>query len=315
MNSGMKSHASPDRAGQAAESPPADYGSHPGTGDWKTFPADGLETIHLSASHWAEKLRGVDKPWLCWHVNRRWCLLQQRVIQEFGWTPVVGGDPRFGEPILLPGSVYVDFNELFRYPIMLPLFPLEFVFLFADRLAFMHSDLLCRLRVMEGVVHVFEGLRDGEMAAPYTTGGRRYLLQRKRHVYWDLMTCTTRGASESQFRFGSGWWKHFAYHPNCPDDRERGRRAGYYYDFGAGIAFWKRKCGGAVIDLELKPLKEGHCTAIGNKDYKYIGTVRNRALDREIDLNYPLGEVATRFGLEKYLDEVDEYLNDSGMST
>lgn len=299
---------------QPADRVMVDYGDHPGAGDWRTFSKEGMATLWHSTRSWANQLKGVAKPWLCWHVSARWCLLQQRVIQEFGWVPIVSGDPRYGEPAVLPGSLSINFNEFFQYPMMLPLFPLEFAFKFTARLAFMHSDLLCRMQVMEDSVRMFEKLVDGEMAAPYLIPGRRHLLNFKRHRYWDLLTCTTRGASESQFKLGAGWWKHFADHPNCPGERERRRRSAYYYDFGSGVAFWKRKLGGTVIDLRLKPIEEGHCTSIGKSDYKYVGTVRSRLLNQELDLNYSLEDVAARLGLRRHLAFIDDFLNDTRAS-
>lgn len=99
-----------------------------GKGNWAGFPVP-LEKIHEAAAEWSSALGGVERPWLCWNVSDRWCALQQRLIQEVGWTPVIGFDPRCGAPkTVLPGSIVIDFNARFGFPVMWPHFPLEFAF-------------------------------------------------------------------------------------------------------------------------------------------------------------------------------------------
>src|SRR5689334_20035557 len=58
-----------------------------GHGNWEHYklPLDG---IYAAAAEWKKALEGVEKPWLCWNVSPRWCVLQQRLVQEVGWTPV-----------------------------------------------------------------------------------------------------------------------------------------------------------------------------------------------------------------------------------
>ena len=172
--------------------------SQAGKGNWDKFSIP-IENIYEVAAEWKQKLIGVERPWLCWNVSDRWCTLQQKLIQEIGWTPVIGFDPRCGPPTPLPGSVVIDFNAHFGFEVMWPHFPLEFAFLFADRLAFWHADLLCRLEVMHSLKRTFEGLVEGEMAAVPNFGGRRNYLRRRHHRYWELVGCTTRSASKSQF--------------------------------------------------------------------------------------------------------------------
>lgn len=76
-----------------------------GTGHWRYWdrPED---DIRRAAESWASDIRGVAKPWLCWNMNDRWCLLQQKLILEQGWTPVVGWDPNCGAATsrLAPGA-------------------------------------------------------------------------------------------------------------------------------------------------------------------------------------------------------------------
>src|ERR1700678_4054910 len=102
-----------------------------GTGDWKAYSLP-LERIYEAAADWKHRLADVAKPWLCWNVSHRWSYVQQRLVQHVGWTPVVGFDPRVGPPLLAPGAVVIDFNASFQFPVMWPMFPLEFAFLFAE---------------------------------------------------------------------------------------------------------------------------------------------------------------------------------------
>lgn len=274
-----------------------------GTGNWRVFDIP-LEQVHKAAQDWAAQLRGIDKPWLCWNVSDRWCLLQQRLVLEAGWTPLVGFDPRVGAPPLAPGAVMIDFNRQFQLPVMWLHFPLEFTYLFAPRLAFWHADLLCRLPVMRELATIFESLRDGEMAAAIDKGGRRNLLRPTQHRYWELCGCTTRAASENQFYNGTGWWRNFALHPKCTLPEERERRKRYSYDSGAGILYWQKKYNGTVRPIPIGKVKEGHCSEIGKRDYKAMPAhlTAGRNLSAELDLNYSLDEVAARMGIAHLLE-------------
>lgn len=275
-----------------------------GKGNWEGFPLP-LEKLREAAGEWRQALAGVARPWLCWNISDRWCKLQQRLILEVGWTPVIGFDPRCGPPTQLPGSIVIDFNARFSFEIMFPHFPLEFAFLFADRLAFWHSDLLCTLDTMRYLRDTFESLPDGAMAAVPEFGGRRNLWRFRHHRYWELVGCTTKGASESQFWRGCGWWRHIKDHPHCTDPTERRRRATYNYDHGIGIMYWKRRYGGKVIDIPPKLVAAGHCTSINRKDYRRINPGGPQDLGREIDLNFNLADVAARLGIAHLLVDLD----------
>src|SRR5438876_4443353 len=80
-----------------------------GTGNWKAYTLP-LERIYAAAGMWRRQLEGVEKPWLCWNVSPRWSLVQQKLVREVGWTPVVGFDPRAGAPPLIAGALLIDFN-------------------------------------------------------------------------------------------------------------------------------------------------------------------------------------------------------------
>ncbi len=272
-----------------------------GKGNWAGFEVP-LENIFAAAAEWRQMLAGVDRPWLCWHVSDRWCALQQKLIQAVGWTPVIGYDPRCGPPkTVLPGSIVIDFNAHFGFEVMWPHFPLEFAYLFADRLAFWHADLLCRLEVMQQLRSIFESLPDGAIAAVPDIGGRRNILKFRQHRYWELVGCTTKSASRSQFEHGSGWWRYIKYHPQCTDENERSRRAKYYYDSGVGIMYWKRKYGGQVVDIPAKMVDEGHCTSINRKNYRQLNPGGARNLGAEIDMNFDIEEVAASLGIAHLL--------------
>ncbi|HEY6346243.1 MAG TPA: hypothetical protein VIY49_32545 [Bryobacteraceae bacterium] len=277
-----------------------------GHGNWKEFnlPFDIVyrDIVYRAAAEWKQVLTGVDRPWLCWNVSARWCVLQQRLVREAGWTPVVGFDPRAGVPPIEPGGILIDFNRHFQFPVMFFMFPLEFAFLFAPRLAFWHADLLCRASRMRELAEVFQELKDGEMAAVLDTGGRRYTLAFRRHRFWELAGCITAAASLDQFQKGAGWWRQFAHHPNCPDDAERARRLKYGDDFGFGAMYWKRRYGGKVVSIASRPIQEGHCTSIAKTDYKRVGPEGDtRNMPAELDLNYDLEQVARRLGIAHLL--------------
>lgn len=272
-----------------------------GHGNWKYYDLP-MEGIYRAAVDWKKALDGVQKPWLCWNVSPRWCTLQQHLVKAVGWTPVVGYDPRSGPPPVIPGGILIDFNRHFQFPVMFFMFPLEFAFLFAPRLAFWHADLLCRISHMQKLASTFDALNDGEMAAVKDTGGRRGLFSLKKHRFWELAGCTTAGASRDQFEKGTGWWRCFNHHPNCPDGSERERRDQYHWDFGFGVMYWKRRYGGKVVKIASSPLQEGHCTSIGRKDYKRVGPEGDaRNMGAEIDLNYDIEEVARRLGVANFL--------------
>jgi hypothetical protein len=274
--------------------------SQVGKGNWEAFNVP-LERVYEAAAEWRQTLAGVSRPWLCWNVSDRWCKLQQRLIQEVGWTPVIGFDPRSGPTTVLPGSILIDFNFHFGFEVMFFHFPTEFAFLFAERLAFWHSDLLCSLDVMRKLQSTFESLPDGAMAAVPDYGGRRNLFNRRRHRYWELVGCTTKSASQSQFEHGSGWWRIIKDHPQCKDEKERRRRAPYYYDHGVGIMYWKRRYGGQVIDIPEKLVAAGHCTSINRKNYRQVNPGGGRYIVAELDLNFDIEEVAARLGIAHLL--------------
>jgi hypothetical protein len=261
-----------------------------GTGNWKAVRDLKVppEMLLAEADRWAGSLSGVQKPWLCWNVDKDWCLLQQRLVRSVGWTPIVGFDPRVGPPPVEPGAILIDFNATLRLPTMWMHFPMEFIFRFCDRLAYWHADCLIRPEKMRRYAEMFANLRDGEMAAvkPRESWGVR--LSRTRRRYWEVLGCSTRGASRSQFENGCGWWMNFPAHPSTPP-AERSLRQKYDWECGVGIWFWNHKCHGTLRAIPEGEIAEGHFTSIGRKDYKRASPKNSlRDLSRELALNNDL---------------------------
>jgi hypothetical protein len=269
-----------------------------GTGNWHAFQRP-LDDVYRAAEAWRQDVAGVERPWLCWNVNDDWCLLQQRLAQAVGWTPVVGWDSSngVGVPPLVSGAVAIDFNLHLGLPVLWMHFPLEFAFLWTERLAFWHSDLLVRLPKLQRLARQFESLRDGEMAAVASYGSLRRptsFFKFHEHRFFELVGCTTRGASESQFVNGSGWWRNIESHPNCPDAAEKARRARYFYDHGVGIMYWKRHYGGRVRSIPPWNLREGHFAQWA------IGAKRLGSKSAELAA-VDISAAARRLGLEAFL--------------
>ncbi len=273
-----------------------------GQGDWAPFDLD-MRLVEEAAQEWARQLQGVEKPWLCWNMSPAWCLVQQKLVKHVGWTPVVGLDPKYERPTLVEGAIEIDFNAKLKMPQMYAVFPVEFAWLYAPRLAFWHSDLLMRLPFIEEVARKFEKLEDGEMSAVWDYGGLRQLLNWKMHRYYELLGCMTRGASKDNFDKACGWWRNVVNHVNVKTEQERQERDRLFYDNGFGIMLWKRKYGGKVFDISLRKTAEGHCSEIGNKNYKNLPDhlEASRNTGREMELNYDLERECKRLGIERFL--------------
>ncbi|MDZ4129275.1 MAG: hypothetical protein U1E02_34635 [Hydrogenophaga sp.] len=268
-----------------------------GMGNWEAW-GDDIEPIFRAAEKWAVALNGVVHPWLCWNVDSDWCLLQQRLVRSAGWTPVVGFDPRVGPPKhVLPESIVVNFNADLCLPVLYPHFPLEFAFLFVERLAFWHSDLLLSESKMRDMAGLFAELPDGATAAVDSTGWRDLFSLSKRR-YWELIGCTTQEASRKQYENGCGWWLNFQSHKN------RGVNAGdrklpmYYWDHGAGIFYWKQRHGGRVHSLNERDFSAGHFSQIKFDGYKRISPNNEfRELSSDLSHNFQLQKCAEKVGI------------------
>jgi hypothetical protein len=266
-----------------------------GTGNWRAFKLP-METVERAAEKWKAEVGKTDKLWLCWNINSRWCLLQQKLVREAGWTPVVGWDPNCGDgrpKELIPEAIPIDFNQDLELPVLFMHFPLEFAFLWCEKLAFWHSDFLLSRQQIATVSKRFEAIKDGEMEAVFSYGGMRNLLQRKKHRYFELLGCTTRGASRDQFEKGCGWWRHYANHINSPDDMtEKLKRQSYCCDHGGGIFYWEKFYGGKVHALKEREYAANHFSINTVKNYK-------KASDKsaEMDINFDLNKITLNLGL------------------
>lgn len=276
-----------------------------GMGNWQAW-GDDISLIQEAASDWKNALDGVEFPWLCWNVNDDWCLLQQRLVEAVGWTPIVGFDPRVGKPSkLTKTAILVDFNQRFSLPVMYPHFPLEFAFLFTERLAFWHSDLLVRLPDLQLNAQRFRDLQQGEMSAVSCVGWRNLLFPKKQR-FWELIGCTTRGASQSQYENGCGWWLNFYDHPNRHVNAADAGLREHYWDHGSGIMYWKRKHGGKVLKLQEKDFAQGHFSQIKFDQYQRVSP-NNEFRNLQLDLanNFQLKTCAEKLGLESFLGNLD----------
>jgi hypothetical protein len=288
-----------------------DYGfelAQLGQGQWVAARALAIDLDELTAiaRSWGERLGHIERPWLCWNVDSDWSLVQQRLVIEAGWTPLIGYDPRVGPPrTILPQSVVFDFNERLRLPLLYPHFPLEFAFLFSPRLAFWHSDLLVRRGKMQALADGFAALKDGQTAACWVSPGLRHGLTPRKKRYWELVGCTTRAASRDQFEKGCGWWMAYWAHPNQRDGERIRRR--FYWDHGAGVYYWHKRAGGDCVVLDGHDYEEGHFTKIGNKKYvgakELDGSDARRKMSEELVRNFDLRDACAKMDLTELLNE------------
>ena len=119
-------------------------------------------------------------------------------------------DGRVPKPRLVDDAVFVDFNSELKLPSMWMHFPLEFVFLFCDKLAYWHSDVLPPVPFLQEIADQFDRVEDGELLGvkigriPLGTAYSRW----KRGVppffkrWFEVIGCTTRSASLSQYENG-----------------------------------------------------------------------------------------------------------------
>lgn len=277
-----------------------------GKGHWNYFQLS-LDEIKYSAEKWRQEVNGIDKLWLCWNVDPEWCLVQQKLVSNLGWTPLVGGDPRAKKPSLLKESIYIDFNQDFKLPMLHMLFPIEFSFLFAEKLAFWHSDLLVRESKLSKVNDIFNSINDGDMVVTEPSRSLRMKIMKQSNRYWELLACTTKAASQSQFDCGSGWFGHVHKHPNSPSGEFK-TKSKLYYDHGTGIKYWAKKHKPINSNIELIKeayIEEGHCTRIRKPEY--IAQSPNnskRDLSKDLTANYDLKHECEKLDLLKVYNSV-----------
>lgn len=269
---------------------------------WRAFHAAGLsmDVVFEAAQKWKAQLEGIEKPWLVWSIDEDWCYVQQKLVLEAGWTPVIGYDPRGGIPSkIVDEAILIDFN-CFKLPVLYMHFPLEFAFLFAPRLAFWHADLLCVPEQMHHLSDIFSSLKDGQMAIVKPKLSFLYQLRnRSKRRFWELAGCVTKDASEDMYNKGCGFWYNWAFHPNCPDRKEFLKRNKRYWDHGAGLLYWYERYKTDVYKIDEGYLDAGHFSRIAKKEFKSVSPeneLRNAAVD--LANNYTLESAAASIGLD-----------------
>ncbi|MGF1685715.1 hypothetical protein L4C36_03360 [Photobacterium japonica] len=260
------------------------------------------ECFYQAASGWKKALEGVEYPWLVWSVDEDWAYVQQKMVVEAGWTPIVGYDPRAKPPTkLLKESILVDFNQGLNLPIFYMHIPLDFIHLFAPRLAFFHSDLLVKPEKMAKLSALFKALPDGEIAMTNLTKLRFEWMQKlfsKQEKLFELAGCITRGASQDIFDKGCSMWQGWAFHPNCPSEEEFQRRLKLHWDHGAGLLYWQQHYGGKVTIIQERYLDEGHFSRTSKDNFKVLSD-NNENRDTGLDLrgNYDVYRLAKQMGI------------------
>ena len=276
-----------------------------GTGNWRWFPREDLPRVSEAAERWKAALAGVEKPWLCWCVDDDWNWWQQQLVVRVGWTPVVGTDGRVPRPRLVKDAVFIDFNEHLQYPVMWMHFPLDFVHLFCERLAFWHSDLLPPLDKMQRAARQFDAMPQGSIVAvDMTRVGlgqriRRYLKGRQFNAkrYFELLGCTTAEASRANFECGCGWWKFFNYHVNFHAEAIGNPP---HFDNGTGIWYWKKYFQGDVRKLAVNVHPYHYST--NRRDYQRARDERGKPISSkyaELNTSYDIQQIVAGLGREE----------------
>lgn len=277
-----------------------------GMGNWSGFQIS-LKQIFEASIKWKQACAGHEKLWLCWNVDPDWCLVQQKLVKEMGWTPLVGSDPRAARPSLVEGAIFIDFNESLSLPVFHMILVVEFAFLFIEsKLAFWHSDLLVKRNKLIEVTKIFNSLSSNDCFV--TIPGRSFkdkLLNRNKR-YWELLACTTKEVSHHQFLNGSGWMASIIFHPLAPDDTlEKSRRAKVYYDHGAGVFYWSKfykPKHWKIFSVPEEYIDEGHFSRIRAKNYKrFSNDPAKRNLSKELSYNFDLLEESKKLGLDDLL--------------
>jgi hypothetical protein len=270
-----------------------------GSGNWDVFPVERLPDIQRAAEQWAESLKGIEKPWLCWCVSNQWCVLQQRLVQRAGWTPVVGNDTNIKNPTVLPGSVYVNFNKVLNLPRLLGPFILEWIFLFAERLAFWHTDFVLSMEDMIKAAKCFESLRPGELAMPWisTRPVMRFLAPFRpisnSNRLFEVVGCNTGEASRKQYNEGLGFWRNPQKHPNnttLTTDFP-------HWEHSVGVSLWARKHPGQH-KLPGVDTRTGHANS-----WKVPGIRETTPKQQLLEQHEDIRVYAEKLGIEDLLDK------------
>lgn len=266
------------------------------------LPQGGIERILACAQGWKEKLREVQRPWLCWCADEEWCYTQQQLVEAVGWTPVVGTDGRNQQPRLTRSAIFIDFAGDIGVSRMRPHFPLEFAFAYCSTLAYWHSDVLPPLNVMHRVADQFGRIEPnqqiGVLQVPSLSARIKACITGRRAFQrgFEVIGCTTAGASQSQFEDGLGWWRHVEFHPHAT---AQSIAAKPYWEFGVGIWFWRQRHRERFeeVCVDVEPY---HYSQINIRNYRRIKEASDCGKDRvkgeELKANFDLATI--RRGLQ-----------------
>lgn len=138
-------------------------------------------------------------------------------------------------------------------------FPLEFVYLFSDVLAFWHSDVLPPKDQMLQIAQDFDSIQPGEIIgvvdAPSIPRRIRRFLRGPRQLsyinatrWFEVIGCTTAQASKSQFDSGCGWWRYPQCHPNTS---EAVKQLNPHNEHGVGCWIWTKHFSGRGRSLSV----------------------------------------------------------------
>jgi hypothetical protein len=156
-------------------------------------------------------------------------------------------------------------------------------------------------KTMAKLADLFSDVPDGATVSVAPKEGNLAFLYPKQRRYWELVGCSTRGASRSQFENGCGWWMDFWQHPSNTE-KMQAERVGFYYDHGTGVRYWHRYCKDDMRLIPEKLVAEGHCTRIGNKDYKMMSPNHSRRnLSIGLSANFDLGSICKKLELTDFL--------------
>ena len=148
---------------------PAEKLAGKGRGNWACWDHAEKDILLAAAERWSKQIPPGDRYWLCWNIDDGWCRLQQKLVLEIGWTPVVGADASMtGRMTVLPGALSIDFLAGLPMPDVWTHFPLELVFGWADRLAFWHADVLLPRPILRKYARQFEQILGPVTAAAYS---------------------------------------------------------------------------------------------------------------------------------------------------
>jgi hypothetical protein len=183
-------------------------------------------------------------------------------------------------------------------------FPLEFAHLFTNKLAFWHSDVLPPIPTMRKIAAQFEVAQDGQLVG-VKLGKPDLILMLKRYLrgkpafykrWWEVIGCTTAGASRSQYEHGCGWWRNPQDHPNATLEVARENP---FKEHGVGIYLWQSLFAGPAVELCVDIQRYHYST--NQPGYRRERDKNGRIANSkqwELSESFDLDKIAHELGLE-----------------